>query len=268
MQYAAVWSREAGEFCLKKSLLEALEICPEKPPRLISLVGAGGKTTTMYELAGELAKLGKRVLVTTTTHIQRPERGALMEVESIGQLTADAWRMGAVVTAGRPERAAQKPEKLAAPYGLADAREVSRLLDFCDVVLIEADGAARLPAKVPRQGEPVILPQTELVVGCVGLRAVGMTWEEGCFRFASDGGWLKKNSGDRISPEVLAEILADKRGTKKDVPLKNCSYWIVVNQVDGENDVRLAGGLAAGLPDELRERCVATGYVFEDKENP
>src|SRR2546430_17614853 len=40
---------------------------------LITIVGAGGKTTTMYSLASELANRGKRVITTTTTQIFYPE---------------------------------------------------------------------------------------------------------------------------------------------------------------------------------------------------
>ena len=42
---------------------------------LITIVGAGGKTTTMYTLASELAQRGKRVITTTTTQIFYPEPG-------------------------------------------------------------------------------------------------------------------------------------------------------------------------------------------------
>lgn len=42
---------------------------------LIAIVGAGGKTTTMYTLANELAQRGKRVITTTTTQIFYPEPG-------------------------------------------------------------------------------------------------------------------------------------------------------------------------------------------------
>src|SRR5258708_20389209 len=42
---------------------------------LISIVGAGGKTTTMYILASELAQRGSRVITTTTTQIFFPEPG-------------------------------------------------------------------------------------------------------------------------------------------------------------------------------------------------
>ena len=39
---------------------------------IISLVGGGGKTTIMYELAEHFAEQGKRVVVLTTTHIWLP----------------------------------------------------------------------------------------------------------------------------------------------------------------------------------------------------
>src|SRR5713101_1661352 len=42
---------------------------------LIAIIGAGGKTTTMFTLASELAQRGKRVITTTTTQIFYPEPG-------------------------------------------------------------------------------------------------------------------------------------------------------------------------------------------------
>src|ERR1700730_2372933 len=50
--------------------LSSLIDLPSSP--LISIVGAGGKTTTMYTLARELAHRGKRVVTTTTTQIFTP----------------------------------------------------------------------------------------------------------------------------------------------------------------------------------------------------
>ena len=50
-------------------LVDALDARRE---RVIVLVGGGGKTTTMYRLARELSALGDRVVVTTTTRINKP----------------------------------------------------------------------------------------------------------------------------------------------------------------------------------------------------
>ena len=45
-----------------------LDLHPSSPD-VVSFVGGGGKTTTMFRLAYELAQQGKRVVTTTTTHI-------------------------------------------------------------------------------------------------------------------------------------------------------------------------------------------------------
>ena len=52
--------------------LEALPFLGETG-HVISLVGGGGKTTLLYALARWYSAQGQRVLVSTTTHIQRPD---------------------------------------------------------------------------------------------------------------------------------------------------------------------------------------------------
>ncbi len=53
-------------------LSEALGI---QSREVISLVGAGGKTTLMFRLAKELSLSGKKVVTTTTTKILKPTPG-------------------------------------------------------------------------------------------------------------------------------------------------------------------------------------------------
>src|SRR2546421_7535768 len=79
------------------------------PPRpLISIVGAGGKTTTMYTLASELAQQGNRVITTTTTNIYFPKQGetdtliVAAETFALLKMVSAAWREHQRVTvAGR-----------------------------------------------------------------------------------------------------------------------------------------------------------------------
>lgn len=243
----------------------------------------------MYHLAWELAKLGKRVLVTTTTHIVRPACGPVLEIEHMSQVTELAWKQSvdawktsekgrerseetsektseegwqsAIVTAGRRK---QQPgggiQKLAMPEGLDMEQELDRLLTVCDVVLIEADGAACYPVKVPRQGEPVILPRTQVLIGCMGLSGLGQTWKDGCFRFESDGRWLECCAKDRILPEELARILSEEQGTKKHLPAGTCRYQILLNQADDQEKVEMAKKVVFALPEALQKNCIVTGY--------
>ena len=106
------------------NITEALQIrLPEHA--VISVVGAGGKTSLIFAWARELADAGKSVVITTTTHMYRPER---MEEGNIR-----------IVVSDDPER----PDKVTAPT----AEILDSLKETADVVLIEADGSRRMPLK-------------------------------------------------------------------------------------------------------------------------
>ena len=41
-------------------------------------------------------------------------------------------------------------------------------MELSDLVLVEADGSKRLPCKVPADHEPVLLPESDIVVAVLG----------------------------------------------------------------------------------------------------
>ena len=92
-------------------LCDLIEL-PTSP--LIAITGAGGKTTTMYTLADELAQRGKRVITTTTTQIFYPEPGetdtliVASETPALLKMIDEAWQQyhrltvaGAVLRTGK-----------------------------------------------------------------------------------------------------------------------------------------------------------------------
>ena len=50
------------------------------------------------------------------------------------------------------------------------------------LLLLEADGAKRMPCKVPAAHEPVLLPESDIVLAVAGLSALGRPLREVCFR--------------------------------------------------------------------------------------
>ena len=59
---------------MKMTLLEALAIDAEKTST-IAVVGGGGKTSLIFRLMESFVSIGKKVIVTTTTHMAyEPER--------------------------------------------------------------------------------------------------------------------------------------------------------------------------------------------------
>lgn len=138
---------------------------------VVSVVGAGGKTTLVYRLAAEARSAGWRVLVTTTTHM-----GTLAEattgpvlVEAESAIEADLAR--ALATEGRATVVGRRvrPDKL---EGLAPER-IDALVAAADLVLVEADGARGRSLKVPAPHEPVIPASTTLVIVVAALDVLG-----------------------------------------------------------------------------------------------
>lgn len=200
-----------------ESLYEILEL-DKKWKRIICFVGAGGKTTMIFELAKELAAKGKSVIITTSTHMQRPqsnfvEWGAPLHVEK-GQAVATGISTSDTMMKG------------------FELSEYENLAKKADVVLIEADGSRTKPLKVPASHEPVIVSGTELVVGVLGVNSVGKTIEEVGHRPADIAQVLGKNEKDLVSIEDLVMIGESESGLHKNV---DCDYKILLNQWCGQN---------------------------------
>lgn len=186
-------------------LQHLLQIEPAKN-RVIAFVGGGGKTTLIYELARELAGVGKQVLVTTTTHMKEPEK---------------KWE--ADHTVGVPCE-----EQLGKIKGVSE-EEYRKLKDRCDILLVEADGAKRKPLKAPAEHEPVIPKDADMVIGMAGVSAIGKTIEEGCHRAELVGKLLGKNITEVITVEDLVKVLKSEQGQKKQV---SQIYRMVIGQAD------------------------------------
>ena len=239
---------------------------------VVSLVGGGGKTTLLYALSAYCTAKGWRVLTSTTTHIRKPvnvpwiavneeEKTASLECESIninkkaqcentawenaGKERDCLWQQGIYVVAGTPaphEKLTSLPEPIRSEW-ISDA----------DITFLEADGAKCLPCKFPAAHEPVILPQSDIVLAVAGLSALYRPLGEVCFRaelaieawnrdVCEDGDEAYPKEGKRLleevpiskdtslTPELLAWLLGSENGARKDISGR--SFFVVLNQAD------------------------------------
>ena len=187
--------------------------------KVICLVGAGGKSTIMYELAAKYAEIGKKVVVTTSTHIWEPRNCYARNIAQARTL----WQAGCYAVVGQREAGTGKLVGL-----LKD--ELKQYEAEADVVLVEADGAKSKPCKVPRDGEPVILPECDTVIGVVGLDALGCSIESACFRVNEVCALLGVTAEHVLTEADLAKILLSEQGTRKDVGTRE--YYVVLNKCD------------------------------------
>lgn len=166
---------------------------------IIAVVGSGGKTTYIREQAKLYRKQGKRVLVTTTTHMyaepdtlftnDSTEIGACLETKGYCMAGQRAEETDPSVSgdfghicAGRSEQVSgEKTGSRVKIRGLS-SDVLAQVAKHADIVLVEADGSKGKPVKYPSAHEPVIPVDTDIIVIVMGFFAVGQTIERACHR--------------------------------------------------------------------------------------
>lgn len=206
----------------------------KKRPRIISVVGAGGKTTLIYRLAEELKIKGLRVLITTTTKMYVPKRRFI------------SWESGSGEEGdkGKQENAKRMEEKIRGKLHEEGIVVVGRILNgeekftgisekvrsilpsLCDVLLVEADGSRQKPVKVPAEHEPVLFPASDLVIGVLGMNSVGQHILEAAHRPEDVAAFLNTSVEHWITEEDLEKIAESPLGLKKGV---DCEFEAVGN---------------------------------------
>lgn len=220
---------------------------------VVSLVGAGGKTSLMFTLAQEISKAGDSVLTTTTTKILNPtsrQSSNLIlsdSVDAIINSTRDLIKQNQRHVTVAARRVQPENKLIGLQPQIIDALSETKLFRW---IIVEADGAARKPLKAPADHEPVIPGSTTRVVGICGLRGIGKPltekWVHRSKRFAKITGLM---FGDKISETALGDLLIHESGIFKNTPL--CALRIAfLNQAD------VPGAHAAGkrIADLLIER--------------
>lgn len=186
----------------------------------ICLVGGGGKTTVMYELATMWAACGRKVLVLTSTHILHPADGSFAaDAAAVHNL----WQQRRYAVIGTPEL---DTGKLTAP--LQSVYEALKLQ--ADVILCEADGSRHHPCKVPAEYEPVILPDSDIVLAVAGMDALGNSLAHACQRPQLAAALLGCSLDSVIDEQMLVALLLSEQGARKNVGTRG--FYIVLNKCD------------------------------------
>ncbi|MBQ5711484.1 MAG: putative selenium-dependent hydroxylase accessory protein YqeC, partial [Oscillospiraceae bacterium] len=164
---------------------------------MIAVVGSGGKTTLIKNMAAQYRAEGKTVLITPSTH---------MFVEEDTLLTDDASTIiraleeTGLVMAGIPDGVKLK----ALPQETFEA-----VRSHADVVLVEADGSRMLPLKYPNATEPVIPENTDEIYVVCGLNAIGQKAKDVCHRLELVKECLGIGDDTVITPEHIQKLVKE-----------------------------------------------------------
>lgn len=186
----------------------------------ICLVGGGGKTTVMYELAADWAACGRKVLALTSTHILQPADGSFAaDAAAVHNL----WQQRRYAVIGTPELATGK--LTLPPQSVYEALQLQ-----ADVILCEADGSRHHPCKVPAENEPVPLPDSDIVLAVAGMDALGRPLAQACQRSQLAAELLGCSAEKIIDAQMLASLLRSEQGAHKNVGKR--TFYIVLNKCD------------------------------------
>ncbi len=134
-----------------KSLFASIVHHIGEAKRCIAIVGSGGKTSLMIGLANEYAKRGERVLLSTTTKLQKPENRAY---DCHRYFHDDAILETVHHPGEKIFYALDGEEKALAP----PIDRLALLAERFSVSLLEADGARGMDLKLHSERDPVIPP--------------------------------------------------------------------------------------------------------------
>jgi probable selenium-dependent hydroxylase accessory protein YqeC len=216
---------------------------------VVTLVGAGGKTTLMFALARQLASPDSPVLTTTTTKIQLPtpaQSPHLVEVSHANDFLHVLDRLDplpAHLTALTPVD--DHPEKRTglSPPDIDTLAATGRFR----WIIVEGDGAARKPLKAPAVHEPVIPDCSTHVIVVAGIDGLGNPLDEAHVHRAD---LFSKLSGlplgETVTPEALTRIMVHPKGGLKDVP-GGARVTIFVNKADSPRRRTVAETVARRL---------------------
>jgi len=210
---------------------------------IIAFIGAGGKTTAMFQLARQLPL---PVVVTATTHLGLWQAGFAdrhIITGSPGPLEElEHGFQGILLVTGETDGDRTKP---------INNDLLNWLQQFCGYhsipLLIEADGSREKPLKAWADHEPPIPTFVDQVVQVVGLTGLNKSLSnESVHRpelFSRRSGL---SLGAPISPDSLVQVLTDAYGAQKNIPI-NALRVALLNQADTPELQSAAQGLAQSL---------------------
>lgn len=201
---------------------------------MVSLIGAGGKTSAMFRLAHELSAMGKKVLATTTTAIYYPEKEQYDKILISEKETIDLFNdrsNGSITVLGKSLSTEGKLKGVNPEF--LDIVFNEGLFDY---ILVEADGAKEKSIKAPSEHEPVIPSCTTKVLGFIGMDSIGKkVCQESVHRPELFCRILGCCQGDIIDTDMISKLIIHEEGLFKAAPVL-AERYLILNKTEEESD--------------------------------
>ncbi len=222
------------------SIAQALRV--DSSPR-IAFIGAGGKTTAMFQLARQLTA---PVIVTATSHlglwqIKLADQHIIAETPGpISEL--EHGLKGVILITGEMEADRTRP---------VNSDLLNWLHEFCGYhsipLLIEADGSRQKPLKAWAEHEPPVPLITKQIVHVVGLSSLGKPLtDQYVHRPEILANITGMEIGETITPTAVTRLLIHAHTRLRNIA-KDASQVLLLNQADTTELQSAAHGMVQSL---------------------
>ncbi len=201
-------------------------------PTSTAIVGAGGKTTALFQLAHQIEN---PVWVMTTTHLGTDQIDladrhftilSINEID-INQLTKQKISLITGSHTSDDRVSGLTLEVLESLRQLANQEKIS--------ILIEADGSRSFPLKAPAEHEPAIPNWVKYVVVVVGLSVLGQPLSsKWVHRYKEYSCITKLKENEPVTIESICNMLIHAEGGLKNIP-PNAQKVVLFNQADTQD---------------------------------
>jgi molybdenum cofactor cytidylyltransferase len=209
-------------------------------PQIVSLTGAGGKTTAMFQLARKFPQ----AIVTATTHLSAWQT-TLADHHIIAKELSDLEKIpshGVTLITGEIENGRTKPVNQITLYWL---REETKRFDI--PLFIESDGSRQKSLKAPASHEPPIPEFAETLIVVAGLSMLGKPLTDNHVHRAEIFSQLSAlQINQPITADAITQMLAHPQGGLKNIPpTARCVAFL--NQADTPELQSIGGVMARNL---------------------
>jgi molybdenum cofactor cytidylyltransferase len=231
---------------------------------MVSLIGAGGKTTALFRLAKELRENGGKILLTTTTKIFKPNKPhveRLFLVQDVNALIAESRNIVRPVIVGAGYGVDDEGKLLGLPAAWLD--EIKESAEF-DTILVEADGAASRLFKVPSELEPVVPKLSSRVIWSMAIKIIGKPLDAAfVHRAARAVALLDVSPGTIVTQDHILKLLAHHEGCLKSIPAA-ARKVALINQADSPEEIDAAEKLGRALLPLGFERVAIASFLSDE----
>ncbi len=190
---------------------------------IISVIGAGGKTSLLHKMSDYYLEKKETVLLTTTTHMMlEKDTDISCDIFSIiERLKNDKYCMAGKICDGSNKKIQALPLEI-----------LKGIMPYADNILIEADGAKHYSLKYPLESEPVIFEFTTDVYLVLGLWDIGKYCKDVIFRFEDMSFELGTKADEKVTFKHIKQIQEVYEKRLRKLGFKGKMHYIYSKKTD------------------------------------